>query len=129
MSADVVVLNHTLFFTLLNTVEEPAEGGVLFSNDFVIFDEAHTVEQVASRHIGLGISSGQIHFALNKLWNPSTKKGLLTVLQKGKVVQQVAEVHQTAETFFSEVEDACNEILERSQAGKEEKNMGSRYFP
>ena len=48
MSADVVVLNHTLFFTLLNTVEEPAEGGVLFSNDFVIFDEAHTVEQVAS---------------------------------------------------------------------------------
>ena len=35
MSADVVVLNHTLFFTLLNTVEEPAEGGVLFRNDFI----------------------------------------------------------------------------------------------
>ncbi len=122
MSADVVVLNHTLFFTLLNTVEEPSEGGVLFRNDFVIFDEAHTVEQVASRHIGLGISSGQIHFALNKLWNPSTQKGLLTVLQKGKVVQQVGDVHKTAETFFSEVEEACNAILERSEAEKEGKS-------
>ncbi|MBT5926729.1 MAG: ATP-dependent DNA helicase, partial [Verrucomicrobia bacterium] len=130
LSADVVVLNHTLFFTLLNAVEEPAEGGVLFRNDFVIFDEAHTVEQVASRHIGLGISSGQIHFALNKLWNPSTKKGLLTMLQKGKVVQQVGDVHQTAETFFSDVEEACNGIIERSKIEKEGQNSwkASRFW-
>ena len=115
MTADVVVLNHTLFFTLLNSVEEPSDGGVLFRNDFVIFDEAHTVEQVASRHIGLGISSAQIHFALNRLWNPSTEKGLLSVLQKGKVVQQVSDVHTHAKSFFSEVEEACNEILESNK--------------
>ena len=29
-------------------LEEEPKGGVLFKNDFVIFDEAHTVERVAS---------------------------------------------------------------------------------
>ena len=57
LSADVVILNHTLFFTLLGGVDEEQEGGILFKNDFVIFDEAHTMESVASRHIGLSVSS------------------------------------------------------------------------
>jgi ATP-dependent DNA helicase DinG len=44
-NAKVVVLNHALFFTLLNAVEdaENRTGGLLFANDFVIFDEAHTM--------------------------------------------------------------------------------------
>src|SRR5947209_12969373 len=41
LAADVLVLNHTLFFTLLGALEEEAESGILFRNDFVIFDEAH----------------------------------------------------------------------------------------
>ena len=41
LSSDVLVLNHTLFFTLLGGVDEEMEGGILFKNDFVIFDEAH----------------------------------------------------------------------------------------
>ncbi|NTV97402.1 MAG: hypothetical protein HGA75_18655, partial [Thiobacillus sp.] len=45
------------------------KGGVFFKNDFVIFDEAHTVESVATRHIGVSTSSGQIRFALNRLYN------------------------------------------------------------
>src|SRR5207249_2777669 len=54
--ADVVVMNHTLFFLNLGGIgeQEENESGYLFSNDFVIFDEAHTVEQVAARQIGLG---------------------------------------------------------------------------
>jgi ATP-dependent DNA helicase DinG len=122
LSADVVVLNHTLFFTLLNTMEEPSDGGVLFRNDFVIFDEAHTLEKVASRHIGLGISSGQTHFALNRLWNPSTQKGLLSQLRKGKVIQQVGEVHEQADAFFKNVEAACDEIIHDSKSSDTGKN-------
>ena len=67
MSADVLVLNHTLFFTLLGTQEEEVEGGMLFRNDFVVFDEAHTMESVASKHIGLSVSSGQVRYALRRL--------------------------------------------------------------
>ena len=110
LSADVLVLNHTLFFTLLNTVDEPGQGGVLFKNDFVVFDEAHTMEQVASRHIGLSLSSGQVNFALNKLWNPRTQKGLLSLLKKGKMVQQVSEAQEASNAFFEKVEQACESI-------------------
>ena len=77
LSADVLILNHTLFFTLLGGVDEEQEGGILFKNDFVIFDEAHTMESVASRHIGLSVSSSQVRWSLNRLWNPKTEKGLL----------------------------------------------------
>ena len=114
LSADVLVLNHTLFFTLLPAVDEDQEGGILFKNDFVIFDEAHTVESVASKHIGLSVSSGQLRYSLNRLWNPRTEKGLLATLRQGKAVQLVADVLNEGDKFFGQVEDAC-ENLSRHQ--------------
>ncbi|HJT80220.1 MAG TPA: DEAD/DEAH box helicase, partial [Chthoniobacterales bacterium] len=55
-AADVVVINHMLLFMLLGSPDEQEEreSGFLFPNDFIVFDEAHTLEQVASRHIGIG---------------------------------------------------------------------------
>ncbi|HEX5219473.1 MAG TPA: helicase C-terminal domain-containing protein [Verrucomicrobiae bacterium] len=110
LSSDVLVVNHTLFFTLLGGVNEEQEGGILFKNDFVIFDEAHTMEQVASRHIGLSVSSGQVRYALNRLWNPRTEKGLLATLRKGSAVKLVADILKESDTFFDNVEVACDEI-------------------
>jgi len=110
MSADVVILNHTLFFTLLGGVEEEPEGGILFKNDFVIFDEAHTMESVASRHIGLSVSSGQVRWSLNRLWNPKTQKGLLATLAQGGAVKLVADILDEADKFFENVEYACETI-------------------
>ena len=110
LSADVLVLNHTLFFTLLGGVEEEPEDGILFKNDFVIFDEAHTVEQVAARHIGVSVSSGQIRYSLQRLWNPRTEKGLLATLRRGDQVKLVADVLQQSDDFFVQVEQACEEI-------------------
>ena len=110
LSADVVILNHTLFFTLLGGVDEEMEGGILFKNDFVIFDEAHTMESVASRHIGLSVSSGQVRYSLNRLWNPKTEKGLLATLRQGKAVKLVADILSESVKFFENVESACEEI-------------------
>ncbi len=110
LSADVVILNHTLFFTLLGGVDEEMEGGILFKNDFVVFDEAHTMESVASRHIGLSVSSGQVRYSLNRLWNPKTEKGLLATLRQGKAVKLVADILSEADKFFESVEAACEEI-------------------
>lgn len=110
MSADVVVLNHTLFFTLLGSVAGEIETGILFPNDFVIFDEAHTVESVASRHIGLSVTNGQIRFSLQRLWNPRTSKGLLGLLRQGKLVEEVERILQTSETFFDTIEAACDAL-------------------
>src|SRR5436190_2204486 len=91
LSSDVLVLNHTLFFTLLGGLDEDIEGGILFKNDFVIFDEAHQMEHVASKHIGLSVSSGQMRYNLNRLWNPRTEKGLLATLRKGSAVKFVGD--------------------------------------
>ena len=117
LSSDVLVVNHTLFFTLLGSAAEEVEGGILFRNDFVIFDEAHTVEQVASRHIGLSISNGQLRYTLQRLWNPKTQKGLLATLRQGKGVTLVADALQQGDEFFYEVEQAC-EDLRREQKRK-----------
>jgi ATP-dependent DNA helicase DinG len=110
LSSDVLVLNHTLFFTLLGGVEEESEGGVLFKNDFVVFDEAHTMENVASKHIGLSVSSGQLRWTLNRLWNPRTEKGLLATLRKGGAVKLVADLLKESDSFFANVESACEDL-------------------
>ena len=116
LSSDVLVLNHTLFFTLLGGIDEEMGGGILFKNDFAIFDEAHQMESVASRHIGLSVSSGQMRYALNRLWNPRTEKGLLATLRKGGAVKLVADILGEADKFFESVEAACEEI--QKTAGK-----------
>ena len=110
LSADVLVVNHTLFFTLLGGIDEEIEGGILFKNDFVIFDEAHQMESVASKHIGLSVSSGQLRYALMRLWNPRTEKGLLATLRQGAAVKLVTELLREADRFFVEVETACEEL-------------------
>ena len=115
LSADVLVVNHTLFFTLLGGLDEELEGGILFRNDFVIFDEAHQMEAVASKHIGLSVSSRQVRYALQRLWNPRTEKGLLATLRKGGDVKLVADLLKEADDFFSNVEAACDEMQRESK--------------
>ena len=110
LSSDVLVLNHTLFFTLLGGLEEEPDGGILFRNDFVIFDEAHQMERVASQHIGLSVSSGQVRYALQRLWNPRTERGLLATLRQGGPVKLVAALLTECEQFFEKVEGACEEL-------------------
>lgn len=74
-NADILVVNHALFFSDLALRREGAS--VLPDYDVVIFDEAHTVEQVAGDHLGLSVSSGQVDYHLNRLYNDRTQKGLL----------------------------------------------------
>ena len=94
------VESHAVFHAA-GRIEEEIEGGILFKNDFVIFDEAHQMERVASKHIGLSVSSGQMHWALNRLWNPRTEKGLLATLRKGGAVRLVADLLEESDKFFT----------------------------
>src|SRR6185295_2940148 len=74
-NAQLLVVNHALFFSDLAL----RRGGVSILPDYqaVIFDEAHTLESVASDHLGLSVTSGQVDYLLNKLFNDRTNKGLL----------------------------------------------------
>ena len=118
LGADVLVLNHSLFFAslgmLANDNEEEDLEGLLFKNDFVVFDEAQHLEQVASRHIGVSVSSGALRFNLQRLWNPRTKKGLLASLRQGALVNHVSETLEEAEKLFGAVETACDSQHEKT---------------
>ena len=104
-------------FTLLNGVEADQEGGVLFRNDFVIFDEAHMVEQAAAKHIGVSVSSGQLRYNLQRLWNPKTQKGLLTTIRGGEVVEHVSTALERADVFFDDQKAHCEPASERVPTG------------
>jgi ATP-dependent DNA helicase DinG len=105
ISADVVVMNHTLFFLNLGGIAEQEENGTgyLFANDFVIFDEAHTVEQVASRHIGCTASQYDLRRVLRRLYNPETKKGLFQLHRNVDGVKETAQVLGEVDAFFERV--------------------------
>lgn len=110
--AKLVVVNHTLFFALLNTeMEQDGEGservgGFLFPNDFAILDEAHTIEQVAAVQLGLRLSQSGLRFDLQRLYHPRTRKGLLKGFRKASAMMAVEEALVAADRFFHRIGDA-----------------------
>jgi len=106
LAADLIVLNHTLLFILLGSpdVQQERESGFLFPNDFIIFDEAHTVEQVASRQIGIGISQYGLRSTIQRLYNTRSRKGLFTVMRDADGVRLAAELVDDVDKFFAAVE-------------------------
>jgi ATP-dependent DNA helicase DinG len=105
-SAQVLVLNHTLFFTLLGDPDD--EGlGYLFPDDFVIFDEAHTVEQVASRHLGFSLSQYGLRQSIQRLYNPRTRKGLLQQARHTEAISTAADLLPEIDRFFDSLAGAC----------------------
>src|SRR5260370_35992483 len=74
-NADVLIVNHALFFSDLALRREGAS--ILPDYDVVVFDEAHTIEAVAADHLGISVTSGQVEYLLNKLYNDRGNKGLL----------------------------------------------------
>ena len=110
LAADVLVVNHTLLFILLVSpeVQEERESGFIFPNDFIIFDEAHTVEQVASRQIGVGISQYGLRSTIQRLYNARTRKGLFTVMRDAAGVRLAADLVDELDRFFVAIESSCD---------------------
>ncbi len=100
-NADLMVVNHALFFADLALRRDGAS--LLPDYDVVVFDEAHTVEQVAADHLGLKITSGQVDYLLNKLANDRTQKGLLYHHGFTEGQRLVTELHFIAEDLFAEM--------------------------
>ncbi len=112
--ARLIVVNHTLFFALLNTDDEAEldddgkkAGGFLFPNDFAILDEAHTIEQVAAIQLGLRVSQSGLRFDLQRLYHPKTRKGLLKSFRRASALTAVEAALIAAERFFHGVGDVA----------------------
>ncbi len=101
--AQILLVNHALFFSDLALRREGAS--ILPDYDIAIFDEAHTLEAVASDHLGISISSGQIEYILNKLYNDRTNKGLLVHHQLMEAQRDVERCRVQAAEFFGAIQD------------------------
>jgi ATP-dependent DNA helicase DinG len=106
LNAKVVILNHALLFGLLagaeESEEEPSEG-YLFPNDFLVLDEAHEVEDVAAKALGLEVRLGSLRFLLQRLIHPRTKKGVLTRIGDGNAVKSTLGVLGILEASLEEI--------------------------
>ena len=101
--AQVLVVNHALFFSDLAL--RRSGGKILPDYDVAILDEAHTVEAVAAEHLGIGLSSNQIEYALNRLYNDRTQKGLLISTGLQSLQKQVDHCRVVADEFFANILD------------------------
>jgi len=102
-NADLLVVNHALFFSDLALRREGAS--VLPDYDVVILDEAHTVEQVAADHLGLSITSGQLEYLLNKLFNERQQKGLLARVGASQEQRLVQRARAQVRDMFQHIRD------------------------
>ena len=59
MEADIVIVNHHLFFADLS-IRKSDVGGILPDYTAVIFDEAHELEEVATEYFGFHVSNFRI---------------------------------------------------------------------
>lgn len=109
--AQVVVLNHTLFFGLLSLADELRQEAPLldeeemvpsfiFPNDFIILDEAHTIETVAAHQFGASLPEAELKYDLLRLYNPHTHKGRLRQLATPKLIQYIEDAQTATDEFF-----------------------------
>lgn len=100
--ATILIVNHALFFTDLKLRYLSEDGmGMLPRYDAVIFDEAHTLEDVAADHLGLSIGQGAIDWLCNKLLHTNQQRGLFSIFGDEAARKQVEATRQASERFFA----------------------------
>ncbi len=98
-TADVLVVNHALLISDLLLRRDGAN--ILPDYALAIIDEAHTLEHVATDHLGTNVSNAQVQHLLSGLFNERTGKGYLSSV--GDQKQRSAVV---------KAQSACTELFE-----------------
>jgi ATP-dependent DNA helicase DinG len=103
--ARLLVVNHALFFSDLALRQANNGHGLLPKYQVVVFDEAHTLEDVAAEHLGLQVTRGQVERLLSKLYSDRRGRahGLFSVYGNEESLRQVLEARAAADEFFGQV--------------------------
>ena len=87
--------------------------------DAVVFDEGHTLEEVATNFMGREISNTRIQRLLDSIYNPKTRKGILNKLNGPRIKRDIVRKR------LEEARDASRRLFE--EAGRKfESGMKSR---
>jgi ATP-dependent DNA helicase DinG len=96
--AQLLIVNHALFFSDLALRQVGAN--ILPDYKAVLFDEGHTLEDVAADHLGLQLSRGSVDYLLNRLYNPRTRRGLLASFQIDDCITQLEKTRHASDQLF-----------------------------
>lgn len=99
--ANLLVLNHHLFFSDLALREESASFLPEFRS--MVFDEAHCLEAAATEHLGLRLSQFGVEHMLRRLYVPETNKGLLVRIREGRAANAVSRAWDLTHDFFAAI--------------------------
>ncbi|MEZ4399072.1 MAG: ATP-dependent DNA helicase [Kofleriaceae bacterium] len=101
VDADLILVNHHLYFADLALRANHPGARVLPDHDAVIFDEAHQLEDVATEHFGVRVSTARLGGLVRDAL--ATLGGGLFGGGHGAVI---GEVERAAVTFFAEARTA-----------------------
>lgn len=100
--AHVLIVNHHL---LCSDLALRVSGGTILPDyRYLVIDEAHQLEAVASDHLGIRLSQYMFEHWLRRLSNPDNQKGLLAVLRAGTATQQVEGLRDELTALFVEID-------------------------
>lgn len=103
--ADVLITNHSLVLT-----DVKADHNVLPGYEYLVLDEAHHMEDEATKHLGTEVTYFQMYGALNRLLRDKNKGLLFQLLQKFDVMQDGdsgvhGELRATLEKMMERMDD------------------------
>ncbi|MFO2548723.1 helicase C-terminal domain-containing protein [Alicyclobacillus cycloheptanicus] len=122
--ADIVVTNHSLVLSDLKS-----EHRVLPHYDKIIFDEAHHLEEEATRHLGAEVYAGQCAASVGRLVRDGGKHGVIAELLNRLSDASTAEAVQIAKletlqdgvlTVKAAMDDAFAALAQLVPAGQSE---------
>ncbi len=103
----VLVMNHYLFFTNI-----AYDKTYLPQTEIVIFDEAHSIEDIAAKQIGYSISNSQLVKILNRLYSEKSRHSLLDSIsdkrKQGTSIRLVKEIEKEGNRLFKQFSSLMN---------------------
>lgn len=104
--ARILVINHHLFFSNLALLKE--QKSIFPEWGALVFDEAHSIESVATEHLGVTITNTGAKYLLDLLFNLKKQKGVLLSIGDQDSMEQVEQVRRRLDAFFKDIKEYFN---------------------
>jgi ATP-dependent DNA helicase DinG len=101
--ARLLVINHHLFFSNLALLKE--EKCIFPEWDVLVFDEAHSIEAVATEHLGAAITNTGARYLLDLLFNLKKQKGFLLTIGDQDSMECAEQVRKRLDVFFKDIKE------------------------
>ncbi|MDO8602651.1 MAG: helicase C-terminal domain-containing protein [Candidatus Omnitrophota bacterium] len=101
--ARMLVINHHLFFSNQALLKE--DKSVFPEWGALVFDEAHSIESVATEHLGANVTNTGARYLLDLLFNLKKQKGFLLTVGDQDSMECVEQVRRRLDVFFKDIKD------------------------